>query len=944
MGSKSRLLDVIFPLIMSVPGIDTVVDLFAGTGVVGYALKGKKKVISNDLEYYSYIINSSILNGCDLSDNEICSFFGKVKEIQDVLESKLSRSLAEENKYLFECDDYFKYAEYISNTPSVFNLPDEDNVCFSDLSTIVSQVKAGCKLEFPCLFTTYYANTYFGLRQCCQIDAIRSVIDGLRDTCQRNVMLTALMSVMSSVSSTTTHFAQYLKVNGSKSYESLIQKRKRNIIIEFQEVLHEFRKQGLLSLSGCISECYNLDYMDCLDVLKIDSSTLVYADPPYFKEHYSRYYHILNTVCLYDYPDLCINHYSGQYTVGRYRSDRNISDFGKKKSALAAFEKMIARCASSSAKLVISYSDNSIVDIHELEYVIRKYYDLKIIKVGLDHSNQGRRSSSKVNELLFVCSPKGTDKQQNLKNILSIKPEGDNDIGLLHNYMARKPGNIVAAIIDRFSKEGDIVFDPMTGSGTTIIEAVKNGRRAVGCDINPVAYEICKVSLNKWNLVKLQKTIDMFLSAVEKECLDVYEYWESGSCRIIERCHFNFENGKMRPTRYWYYERNGEKLSKRKIDDANINYIDVYEGISTRDISVVKNDKLIHNSRIAIKEGYGVYDYFCKRNLIALDKVLQILSDFRNRNAYGIEAIQLAVSSAVNLIKLSDRKASSQMPYWLPLKDCTSRNAVFVIKDKMKALMKSLSCLEEKCVFHSTKDNEGGVHLFNCPVQDLSMKDLPDESVDLILTDPPYADQVPYLEYSQLWNLIFRRTENIEFEKELVVSDAPIRNKRQEDFYLIFRQIIRRISRALKQEGFFIMFYHSYNLKEWSNILDIMHEFGLKYYQQIPTISGRKSFKTAMSPKCTLDGNNIVVFRKTDVSDTIVYDGSLEDAVHCTLDCARALLMERGYATTGDMYDYGLLDNAAKKGYLKVISSKYSSFDRLLKDNFVHENGYWRIR
>lgn len=47
MGSKARIISHICDPIMKNKSIQTVVDLFAGTGSVGYALKSYKNVISN---------------------------------------------------------------------------------------------------------------------------------------------------------------------------------------------------------------------------------------------------------------------------------------------------------------------------------------------------------------------------------------------------------------------------------------------------------------------------------------------------------------------------------------------------------------------------------------------------------------------------------------------------------------------------------------------------------------------------------------------------------------------------------------------------------------------------------------------------------------------------------------------------------------------------------
>ena len=65
---------------------------------------------------------------------------------------------------------------------------------------------------------------------------------------------------------------------------------------------------------------------------------------------------------------------------------------------------------------------------------------------------------------------------------------------LMHKWWARKPHNVVAEYIKRYSKEGDIVIDPFVGSGVTAIEALKLKRKAVAVDLNPMAIFITKMT------------------------------------------------------------------------------------------------------------------------------------------------------------------------------------------------------------------------------------------------------------------------------------------------------------------------------------------------------------------------------------------------------------------------------------------------------------------
>lgn len=65
-GSKSRLPSFISKTITSVVGKDlndkVFCDLFAGTGTVGRTFKPNvKEIISNDVEYYSFVLNRNYI-------------------------------------------------------------------------------------------------------------------------------------------------------------------------------------------------------------------------------------------------------------------------------------------------------------------------------------------------------------------------------------------------------------------------------------------------------------------------------------------------------------------------------------------------------------------------------------------------------------------------------------------------------------------------------------------------------------------------------------------------------------------------------------------------------------------------------------------------------------------------------------------------------------------
>jgi DNA modification methylase len=62
-----------------------------------------------------------------------------------------------------------------------------------------------------------------------------------------------------------------------------------------------------------------------------------------------------------------------------------------------------------------------------------------------------------------------------------------------HSFPAKFPPQLPRKFIVGLTAPGDVVLDPMTGSGTTIVEALIAGRYGIGVDIDPLALAVSRV-------------------------------------------------------------------------------------------------------------------------------------------------------------------------------------------------------------------------------------------------------------------------------------------------------------------------------------------------------------------------------------------------------------------------------------------------------------------
>ena len=93
----------------------------------------------------------------------------------------------------------------------------------------------------------------------------------------------------------------------------------------------------------------------------------------------------------------------------------------------------------------------------------------------------------------------------------------------MHTYWSKKPHGAIREYIRHYTKPGDLVLDPFSGSGGTALAALMEGCKAVAIDRSPAATFITKNYCTPVDVDELQKAFEVLKDKVKPEIDWLYE-------------------------------------------------------------------------------------------------------------------------------------------------------------------------------------------------------------------------------------------------------------------------------------------------------------------------------------------------------------------------------------------------------------------------------------
>lgn len=415
LGSKLRLAGSIGRCLSELdPSSGTVCDLFSGSGTVALALSGERNVVAADVQEYSRVLCKALLQPGVLDDALVQNLFAQIEHHRGRLEACLEPVLNLEQRALETAIARPMLLCELAEQGSLL-APQTDN---GEVASALRETNARIdKRAARLTATTYFGGLYFSYRQTLYIDCVLHAIDQLpadaRDTC-----LAALLSTASTVvNSVGKQFAQPMRPRRKdgtvKSH--LIRQMCRDRCVDTAAVFTGWlsRYRQLPRMEG--HRVIRGDYREVLR--ELTDVSVVYADPPYTRDHYSRFYHVLETLSLGDRPRVTTTLLAGRGATSRgvYRADRHQSPFCIKSQAPTAFRELFEGCKRLGVPLLLSYSPfvkdghPRLMAVEAISEIAREYYGhVHVVPAGdVVHSKLNKASlhldASRDAEMFIMC-------------------------------------------------------------------------------------------------------------------------------------------------------------------------------------------------------------------------------------------------------------------------------------------------------------------------------------------------------------------------------------------------------------------------------------------------------------------------------------------------------------------------------------------------------------
>jgi len=563
--------------------------------------------------------------------------------------------------------------------------------------------------------------------------------------------------------------------------------------------------------------------------------------------------------------------------------------------------------------------------------------------------------------------------------------EGKNDpVYMVHAYFTKVPHKAIMKYIQHYTNSGDIIFDGFCGTGMTGVAARTLSRKAILCDLSPMATLISRNYNSPTDIKFFNKKASEILQDVEKECewmfhtfhkdgktkgrilytvwSDVlvcpyckneYVLWEAAV--NIEKNEFlekypcphckatiNADNSERLKTDYFDSVLNktvtqaksvpvlikykiGTKSFEKLPDSFDYELIKKIETMSIPYAFPVAELPSGDNTEQP-KNSHGfthIHHLYTKRNFWIISGVFSKIleSKIDNKLLKTWFTSSLIRTSKMYKFTLDRKMGNVNGTYYIPALR-TENNPLKLLLNKFQANLKVTFPSEFQVIVQ-------------CQSSD-NLTTIPSNSVDYIFTDPPFGGNLMYSELNFLWEAWFRVYSNNKSE--------AIMNKTQQKTLLDYKDLMiqnfKETYRILKPNRWITVEFHNSKAAVWNAIQDALVKSGFVVAQVTVLDKKQGTFKQVTTAGAVKNDLIINAYKpRQSFEERFLKRAGAELEKEFVAEHLSHLPKEPNIERTEQMLFSKMLAHYIQHGY--EIRLNAHQFYNLMRDNFKLIDGYW---